>query len=177
MPNYRRMHQKGGIYFFTVNLLARQNNTLLTTHIEALRAAIKYTKTNHPFIIHAWVVLPEHMHCIWEPPENDDDFATRWRLIKSHFSKAISNTEYQSPVRKKRGERGIWQRRFWEHCIRDEIDYRQHMDYIHYNPVKHGYVVKPRDWPYSTFQHCVNDGLYDLDWGEGVQTIAVDEFD
>jgi len=117
------------------------------------------------------------MHCIWELPEGDDDFALRWRLIKGHFSKAIANTEYQSAVRKKRGERGIWQRRFWEHCIRDEGDYCQHMDYIHSNAVKHGYVTKPRDWQYSTFHQSVARGLYDLDWGEGVPIIVGRAFD
>jgi putative transposase len=142
-----------------------------------LREAIKYTRKNHPFIIHAWVVLPDHMHCIWELPETDHDYSLRWRLIKIHFSKAIEKTEYRSKVRKKRGERGIWQRRFWEHCIRDEADYRQHMNYIHFNPVKHGYVEKPRDWEYSTFHHCVQDGLYEMNWGEDVKIGAGEEFD
>ncbi len=177
MSNYRRIHQKGGLYFFTVNLLKRKDNPLLITHIHALREAIKYTKSNHPFAIHAWIVLPDHMHCIWELPEEDDDYAVRWRLIKSHFSKALRKTEYRSKVRVERGERGIWQRRFWEHCIRDELDYKQHMDYIHYNPVKHGYVSKPQDWQYSTFRHCVSKGLYEVDWGEDVQIIAGDDYD
>jgi putative transposase len=97
--------------------------------------------------------------------------------VLCHFSTAIANTEYRSAVRKKCGERGILQRLVWKHCIRDEVYYRQHMDYIHYNPVKHGYVTKPRDRLYSTFYHCVNQGLYDLDWGDGVQIIVGDEFD
>ena len=138
--DYRRIWHPGGTYFFTINLLQRKTNELLITHIHALRESIKTVNVNHPFKIHGWVVLPEHMHCLVELSENDSDYATRIRLIKIGFSKAIPKTERRSSVRIKRGERGIWQRRYWEHLIRDEEDFQAHLNYIHYNPVKHGYV-------------------------------------
>lgn len=165
MPNYIRLKHEGGTYFFTVNLLQRNDNPLLTEHIHLLRNAIKTVKAKYPFHIHAWVVLPDHMHCIWQLPPTDDDFSIRWRLIKSGFSKSIQNSEPISVSRQKRQERGIWQRRFWEHRIRDDNDFARHMDYIHYNPVKHGHVQKVKDWPFSTFHHWVRLGIYDDDWG------------
>ena len=164
MPNYRGAFVPSGIYFFTVNLLERWGNDLLVRQISVLREAVRATKQLRPFIIHAWVVLPEHLHCIIELPTNDHNFSLRWRLIKHHFSAAITKNEYRSNVRQHRRERGIWQRRFWEHVIRDEADYRAHMDYVHYNPVKHGLVERVKDWPYSTFHRCVQLGLYPLDW-------------
>ena len=163
--NYRRAWHPGGTYFFTVNLLQRQGNDLLVRHIEALRSSVTKVKQTHPFTIHAWVVMPEHLHCVIELPVGDDDFATRWRRIKSLFSQSLPATERRSPVRQRRGERGIWQRRYWEHLIRDEADFRAHMDYSHYNPVKHGWVQSVADWPYSTFHRCVVDGIYPADWG------------
>ena len=120
MPDYRRAWHPGGTYFFTVNLLERRDNDLLTRHINTLREVVQSVCLRHPFIIHGWVVLPEHLHCVIELPENDQDFSTRWRLIKSDFSKALPKDERRSEVRVNRGERGIWQRRFWEHLIRDE---------------------------------------------------------
>jgi len=167
--DYRRAWQTGGTYFFTINLLVRHNNNLLTRHIDTLRAAVAYTKQRHPFTIHAWVVLPEHMHCIIELPAGDQDFATRLRLIKSHFSKALPKTEPVSHVRQQRRERGIWQRRYWEHLIRDEADFRAHMDYVHINPLKHNLVKRVQDWPYSTFHTWVKQGIYPLDWGGGME--------
>jgi putative transposase len=161
---YRRVWCAGGTYFFTVNLLERQGNNLLTQQIDLLRQAIQNVKRNHPFKIHAWVVLHDHMHCVIELPEGDSDFATRWRLIKMNFSKGLPKSERRSAVRIARGERGIWQRRYWEHLIRDERDFRAHMDYVHINPVKHGLVSCVRDWPYSTFHRYVEDGIYSLDW-------------
>ena len=163
--DYRRVWHKGGTYFFTVNLLQRSDNNLLIEHIDILRNAVRKVKISHPFIIHAWVVLPEHMHCIIELPTHDDDFATRWRLIKSSFSKALPITEYRSDVRLKRRERGIWQRRYWEHLIKNETDYQSHMDYVHINPLKHGLVKQIKDWPYSTFHRLVKEGIYPMDWG------------
>ena len=136
MPNDRRAWQPGGSYFFTVNLLQRQGNDLLTRHIDVLREAIRSVKQRHPFVIHGWVVLPDHLHCVIELPQGDADFATRWRLIKMGFSKGLPQTERRSAVRMRRGERGIWQRRYWEHLIRDERDFNAHRDYVHINPVK-----------------------------------------
>lgn len=167
MPDYRRAWMPGGTYFFTVNLLQRQDNDLLTRHIDILREAVKSVRQRYPFTIHGWVVLPDHLHCVIELPANDADFATRWRLIKMGFSKALPPTERRSSVRLKRGERGIWQRRFWEHLIRDEADFRAHMDYVHINPVKHGWVKRVSDWPHSTFHRLVKQGIYPPDWAGG----------
>jgi len=163
--DYRRVWYPGGTYFFTVNLLQRKANDLLVRHIDELRTVVKGVKARHPFKIHAWVVLPEHMHCVIELPPDDADYATRLMLIKMRFSKALPQTERRSAVRISRRERGIWQRRYWEHLIRDEADYRAHLDYIHYNPVKHGLVKTVKDWPYSTFHHWVKQGVYSLAWG------------
>ena len=167
MPDYRRAWHPGGTYFFTVNLLQRRGNDLLTRHIDLLRKAVSLIRQRHPFVIHGWVVLPEHLHCIIELPPDDADFATRWRLIKLTFSKALPITERRSKVRIARGERGIWQRRYWEHLIRDEKDFHAHMDYVHINPLKHGLVKRVNEWPYSTFHRLVEKGVYPADWAGG----------
>jgi putative transposase len=169
MPNYRRAWHPGGTYFFTVNLLQRANNDLLVRHIDLLRNAVRHVRLSHPFVIHAWVVLPEHLHCIIELPANDYNFDVRWRLIKIIFSKSLSKTEWRSDSRIQRGERGIWQRRYWEHLIRDERDFMAHMDYVHINPLKHGFVNKVLDWPYSTFHLLVKQGVYPADWAGGYE--------
>jgi putative transposase len=147
MPDYRRNRVPGGIYFFTVTLQDRHSN-LLVTHIDAFRTAVRQVRTRAPFHIDAWVVLPDHMHCLWTLPPNDADFPARWRAIKTAFSKSLPATEPRSSTMRARGERGIWQRRYWEHTIRDDRDYATHIDYTHLNPVKHGYVQHPADWPY-----------------------------
>ena len=171
MPNYRRAWCPGGTFFFTVNLFDRRKNDLLVRHIDLLKQTIRTVKHRHPFEIHAWVVLPDHMHCILELPENDSDYPLRWRLIKMGFSKSLPKEEYLSPVRKKRGERGIWQRRYWEHLIRDDEDYKAHMDYIHINPVKHGLTENVSDWPHSTFHHLVKESVYPRDWAGGSEVL------
>jgi putative transposase len=167
MPDYRRAWHPGGTYFFTVNLLERHANNALTRHVETLREAVRAVRQRHPFAIHAWAVLPDHLHCVIELPAGDADSATRWRLIKTGFSKALPRTERVSRSREARGERGIWQRRYWEHLIRDEADYRAHMDYVHINPVKHGLVKSVADWPHSTFHRLVESGVYPRDWVGG----------
>ncbi len=167
MPNYRRNRVEGGCYFFTVNLLERYQNQLLIQKIDLLRDVVRHVRVQHPFHIDAWMVLPDHMHCIWTLPQGDADYAKRIRLIKTLFSKEIPKTERYPNMRLRKGERGIWQRRYWEHTIRDERDYATHMDYLHYNPVKHGYIEKVMDWPYSTFRHHVQLGLYPENWGSG----------
>ena len=167
MPDYRRAWHPGGTYFFTVNLLQRQGNDLLTRHIELLRTVVKSVRQRHPFKIHGWVVLPEHLHCVIELPPDDADYSMRWQLIKMDFSKALPRTERLSAVRARRGERGIWQRQYWEHLIRDERNYRAHMDYVHINPVKHGLVECVADWPYSTFHRMVAEGIYPANWAGG----------
>lgn len=159
MPDYRRAWVPGGTYFFTVNLRVRRGNDLLTRHIDALRNTVHQVRQRHPFQIHGWVVLPDHLHCVIELPPDESDFATRWRLIKAGFSKTLPKTEYRSQVRTQRGERGIWQRRYWEHQIRDDADYQAHMDYVHINPVKHDLAKQVSDWPYSTFHHLVEQGI------------------
>ncbi len=169
MPNYRRAWHPGGTYFFTVNLLERSGNDLLTRHIAELREAVRVVRRDFPFEIHAWVVLPDHLHCVIELPEGDCDFALRWRLIKIRFSKSLPKTELRSETRVRRGERGIWQRRFWEHLIRDDQDFAAHMDYVHINPLKHGLVTRVADWPFSTFHPLVEEGVYPLDWAGGAE--------
>ncbi len=164
MPNYRRAFVPGGTWFFTVNLLQRRNNDLLIREVELLRQTVRRVKMNYPFTIDAWVVLPDHFHCLWTLPPNDADFSTRWRLIKTGFSKGLPKTEYRSKVRIAAGERGIWQRHYWEHCIRDELDYQRHIDYVHVNPLKHGYVRRVSDWPYSSFHRYVAQGVYPENW-------------
>jgi len=165
MPNYRRTRVEGGCFFFTINLLERSNNKLLIQNIDLLRNVVDRVRKKYPFYINGWVVLPDHMHCIWTLPAHDTDYSTRIRLIKTLFSKAIPLLEKRSKVRQEKGERGIWQRRFWEHTIYDDRDYANHMDYLHFNPVKHGYVKQVKDWPYSSFQHCVCRGDYQEEWG------------
>jgi putative transposase len=125
---------------------------------------VRTVRRAHPFRIHGWVVLPDHLHAVIELPPGDADFATRWRLIKAGFSRRLPPIERRSAVRVARGERGIWQRRFWKHLIRDERDFSAHMDYVHFNPVKHGHVARVADWPYSTFHALVAEGIYPADW-------------
>ena len=165
MSNYRRNRVPGGSYFFTVNILDRKKS-LLVDHIEKLRQAIRQTRKKKPFHIDAWVVLPDHMHCIWTLPDSDSDYSGRWREIKKSFSKSLSKTEYHTKLR--RNERGIWQHRFWEHTIRDELDYQRHMDYLHYNPVKHGLVDTVQEWQFSTFHYLVEQGVYPQNWGNDI---------
>ena len=161
---YRRADVHGGTYFFTVNLADRKN-TLLVDEIDILRATINKVKKQHPFKLDAMVVLPEHLHALWTLPTNDNDFAKRWMLIKAGFSRQLPKRERISDSRKNKGERGLWQRRYWEHLIRDETDFARHVDYIHYNPVKHGYVTRAVDWPLSTIHQYVAEGLLDDNWG------------
>jgi putative transposase len=168
---YRRADVKGGTYFFTVNL-AERNKTLLVDYVDDLRNVIKRVKQNHPFKIDAMVILPEHLHAIWTLPKNDANFATRWRLIKSGFSRCIPKKERINQSRLNKNERGIWQRRYWEHCIRDQNDYQRHMDYVYYNPVKHGYVKNVIDWPHSSFHRDVENGLYPMGWGYDVDLMV-----
>lgn len=178
MPNYRRVFVPGGTYFFTVALAQRRGNDLLTRQIELLRNSIRKVRQKFPFEIVAWVVLPDHMHCIWTLPPDDADYATRWRLIKSGFSRQLSESFETSPSKTSRRERGIWQRRYWEHLIRDERDLTTHLDYIHYNPVRHGHVDCVVDWPYSTFHRYVAEGHYPAEWGsDPVEDVRAGEGD
>ena len=146
MPNYRRVYINGGCYYFTVCLADRQAS-LLTDNIAALRAAFKYTASRHPFEINAICILPDHLHCIWTLPENSADFSMRWRLIKSHFSRAMRRKGIDVP---------IWQNRFWEQVIEGDRQYDLAEDYIYDNPRKHGYVERIEDWPYSSWYKLPN---------------------
>jgi putative transposase len=163
MPNYRRAFVPGGCWFFTVNLLDRRE-TLLVDHIDALRDAVARTRVRYPFVIDAVVVLPDHIHAVWTLPPGDADFSLRWRLIKSRFAHAVPRRQCLGRIRKDKGERGIWQRRFWEHLIRNEADYARHVEYCYINPVKHGLVTRVRDWPHSSFHRDVRAGIVPEDW-------------
>ena len=176
MTDYRRNRVPGGTYFFTVNLNDRRGD-LLVREIEVLREVVRGVKARRPFHIDAWVVLPEHMHCLWTLPEGDEDYSARWRDIKKGFSKRITGGEAISASRREKHERGIWQRRFWEHTIQDERDYAMHMDYVHFNPVKHGLVKDVADWRYSSFHRCVALGIYGRRWeGSGEAVVEAGEF-
>ena len=171
MRSYRRVRIPGATYFFTVVLAERGGNDRLTQQIGALREAFRQTRDEHPFRVDAIVVLPDHLHCLWTLPGGDDDFPMRWRLIKARFSRSLAPDERITASRARKGERGIWQRRYWEHRIRDENDFARHADYIHYNPVKHGYVDAARDWPYSSFYAWVRRGLYAPDWAAAAEVV------
>ena len=160
---YRRADVTGGTYFFTVNL-AERKGTLLVDHVEVLRNALRDVKARYPFHLDAMVILPDHLHALWTLPVGDVDYPTRWMLIKMNFSRRIPPGERCNQSRMGKGERGLWQRRYWKHLIRNEQDYQRHRDYIHYNPIKHGYVERVRDWPYSSFHRDVNRGIYSSDW-------------
>ncbi|MBL1216920.1 MAG: transposase [Planctomycetes bacterium] len=164
MPRYRRWRVRGGVYFFTANLQDRRRS-LLIDHIDVLRKAFRLTKARHPFRIDAIVVLPDHLHCIWALPPGDDDFSTRWMRIKATFSQGLPSFEGPRHSRVRSGEREVWQRRFWEHVIRDEDDFTAHADYIHYNPVKHKLCAHPIDWPHSSIHRYVEKGILKATWG------------
>jgi putative transposase len=163
MPNYRRALVPGGCWFFTVNLLVRRR-TLLVDHIDSLRKSVASTRHKYPFEIDAFVVLPDHLHAIWTLPPGDADFSTRWRLVKTAFAKSLPQQERLSAVRETRNERGIWQRRFREHMIRNDTDYARHIEYCYINPLTHGLVTRVRDWPHSSFHRDVERGIFPLDW-------------
>jgi len=165
MTKYRRDSTAGGSWFFTVNLADRQSMRLVD-EIQTLRTAFGSVRARHPFDVNAIVVLPDHIHAIWTLPEGDADYAVRWRLIKTIFSRAQPPIERRSESRTSKHERGIWQRRYWEHRIRDERDMSAHVDYIHINPLKHGCVSRVRDWPWSSFHRHVREGLLPGDWSD-----------
>ncbi|WP_298625550.1 transposase [uncultured Legionella sp.] len=160
---YRRVIIPGAIYFFTLNLKNRESD-LLIKEIDTLRIAFKRTKSKYPFKIEGIVILPEHLHMMLRLPSGDGDYSLRIRLIKSIFTHNLQANESISQSRKKKSERGIWQRRFWEHFIRNEKDYEHHLNYIHFNPVKHGYVTRASDWPYSSIHRDIKLGLLSTNW-------------
>jgi putative transposase len=170
MSYYRRV-RTGSTYFFTVVSYHRRPILCHDTIRRSLRIAIENVRVKRPFSIDAWVLLPDHLHCIWTLPDDDHDFSTRWQLIKrsvSRFSEgAALDPDTRHASARKHRESTIWQRRFWEHQIRNERDFERHVDYIHVNPMKHGHVGRVVDWPYSTFHRYVRNGIYAADWGGG----------
>jgi putative transposase len=162
MPNYRRLHLPGRSYFFTH--VTYQRHPWLCTDLgrKALREAIVTVRQKHPFVIDAFVLLPDHFHCILTLPEHDADYAKRWRLIKLMVTKAcgkeLAFPLEKSPSGERRGEGKLWQRRYWEHCIRGEKDFMNHCEYIHFNPVKHGLVESPADWEFSSVHRFLGEG-------------------
>ena len=162
--DYRRLYIPGGCYFFTV--VTEDRRPVLIDQIDRLRAAFRAVLEKDPWEIDAIVVLPDHLHTLWRLPEGDVDYSLRWMLIKRNFSSGLP-AQARTRSKTSKREKGIWQRRFFEHAIRGEEDWRRHMDYIHYNPVKHGYVVHPAEWPYSSFRTMVAKGLYAADWTLG----------
>jgi putative transposase len=160
---YRRANAAGGTYFFTVNL-ADRSSTLLIDHVDLLRDVMREVQSRHPFFIDAIVILPDHLHALWTLPLDDAAFAMRWRLIKAGFSRGLPPTEWRTLSRLRKGERGIWQRRYWEHQIEDDEDYARHVDYIHINPVKHGHAIRPMDWNHSSIHRYVKNGTVPAHW-------------
>lgn len=150
MPNYVRARLAGGTYFFTVTSRHRRPLLVNDDVRVALRDAIDVTRQRWPFQIDAWALLPDHLHCVWTLPGDDADFSKRWSTIKRLTTQALG--------------RSLWQPRFWEHLIRDEHDFERHLDYIHFNPVKHGHTTRAVDWPYSTFHRYLRQGIYTADW-------------
>lgn len=163
MVMYRRARVPGGTYFFTVTLADRRSR-LLTEYVDGLREAFRRTRERRPFTVDAIVVLPDHLHALWTLPPDDGDFAMRWQTIKTHFTQVLHASGLSIP-RHRNKEPAVWQRRYWEHVIRDDEDRQRHLDYIHFNPVKHGHVRRVVDWPYSSFHRWVRQGVVTADWG------------
>jgi putative transposase len=177
MPNYRRAKVEGGCYFFTVNTLRRQPFLIEADVRDALREAIQSVRRALPFMIEAFVLLPEHLHCVWTLPAGDANFAARWRLIKTRVTQTCAARlmcdEYMTARRREKRQGSLWQNRYWEHQIRDERDFIKHVDYVHWNPVKHGHVTRVADWPYSSFHRYVKKGIYPYDWATNEKEIKV----
>ena len=169
MPQYRRVKIKGSTFFFTV-VLADRTGSLLLDQIDHLRQVYRAVQISRPFETIAICILPDHIHAIWALPENDADFPMRWNLIKGGFSRGVGSRS-RSPSKVGKREKGIWQRRYWEHAIRNDADLERHVDYIHFNPIKHGHVTRARDWPHSSFHRYVERGLLAPDWGGDVKEI------
>jgi len=171
---YRRAQTPGGSYFFTVVTYRRRKFLCEPDNVELLRTAFRTVKLAHPFTIDAFVLLPEHLHCILTLPPGDKDYPMRWNAIKNYFTRRCLDLYKSSPTlsQKRKRAQTVWQPRYWEHQIRDEQDFEKHCDYIHWNPVKHALVTHPSHWPYSSFQRFVNLGIYPPNWtasSEGIE--------
>jgi putative transposase len=169
MPQYVRTKIKGSLFFFTV-VLADRSSRLLIDEIDRLRLIYQTIQQRRPFETIAICVLPDHIHAVWALPDGDTNFSTRWSHIKSGFSRGL-NPMPRSASKVGKREKGIWQRRYWEHAIRDDTDLERHVDYIHFNPVKHGHVTRVVDWPHSSFHRYVERGLWAADWGGDMKVI------
>jgi putative transposase len=185
MPQYRRAEMAGGTFFFTVVTFNRKPILTNDTARNILHNAWMDTRSRFPFITEAVCLLPDHIHCIWRLPEGDTNYSMRWKEIKRLFTKGyleqIGPGEKRNESRIKKGEAAVWQRRFWEHTIRDDDDFNRHLDYIHYNPVKHGLVNNVSDWPWSpegaqeaSFHRYVTNGYYADNWGEIIRKTMVE---
>lgn len=165
---YRRLVQPGATYFFTLVLHARANLFADSGNVAHWCAAVTKVRSKRPFDVEAEVILPDHLHMLWTLPDGDGDFPTRIRLAKSYFTRSlvdIATPPSRNQSRRDKGERDVWQRRYWEHLIADDRDFLEHLDYVHYNPVKHGHAKSPAEWPYSTFKAWVARGAYEPYWG------------
>jgi putative transposase len=160
MSDYRRLYIPGGTYFFTLVSYHRKPIFTDDGRVEQLRRSFREVKAKRPFDLLAAVVLPDHLHCLWRLPEGDADFSTRWQMVKADFSRHIPTKT------RKNGAKTVWQPRFYDHCIRDENDFHKHLDYIHYNPVKHGLASTPGEWPHSSYSRFEALGWYASGWGE-----------
>jgi putative transposase len=177
MPNFKRYRVPGARYFFTV--VTHERRPILTTDLgrRCLREAIEAAVTRTPFEIFAVVLLPDHLHAIWTLPSGDADYSTRWAKIKEAFTRSFlaagGSEGRMTENRERHRERAVWQHRFWEHTIRDEDDLERCVNYIHWNPVKHGLVCRVRDYPWSSFARFVEAGDYDRDWGGEIEVPVV----
>jgi len=174
---YRRSQAPGATYFFTVVTHDRKKILCLDENPGLLKRSFEAVRGKHPFTLDAIVLLPDHLHCLWTLPPGDNDYSKRWMLIKSGFTRTCHDpfkSEYQASRADKR-EQYVWQRRFWEHQIRNDMDFMRHVEYIHYNPVKHGLATAPIEWRYSSFQRYVKEGKYRADWG-AKDDISFDRF-
>lgn len=171
MSRYRRMRIEGGLFFFTV-ALADRSSDLLVREIDRLRWTYRSVRSKQPFETQAICILPDHIHALWSLPPGDANFAARWAAIKANFSRGLPASVSRSASKVNKREKGIWQRRYWEHAIRDDADFERHVDYIHYNPVKHSLVSRVIDWPHSSFHRYVESGILPADWGGDVSEIG-----
>ena len=167
MVHYRRSRAQGGTFFFTVTLRERRTDTLVE-HVDLLRNAVRQERARRPFSIDAMAILPDHLHAVWTLPAGDADYSARWRAIKAGFVRSLRAAGVELTANAK-GEYGVWQRRFWEHQIRDEGDLARHVDYVHINPVKHGLVERAGEWPWSTFHRYVRMGKLPPDWASNAE--------
>lgn len=171
MSQYIRSTTQGGIYFFTLVTYKRRKIFCNADFLHVFKQSIKYIQHRYPFEILAWVQMPDHLHCIWQMPIDDANYSMRWSQIKRLTTQSCPQYHLShdklNASKIKRNEKGVWQRRFYEHEIRNEQDLKNHLDYLHYNPVKHGLVDNVGDWQYSSFHRLVGEGYYPADWGSG----------